>query len=218
MAGAGDGAVETVSSKRWGSINTSAIHPSSPRFDNLHGNEPDTRNTQRVDRDRFRVTRFRLSITGDADRIASLQSGYLLARWSWFRSQCNVGTALFVFDAAYGALDVAMNAQAVAVEARWGRQLMSSFHGTFSTGTLLAPSLAAVSLLPPICLALGLRWRCWRWWPPFSAVLVVAEGDEDGPAFALPVGPLAGVGALAFGVLLAEERCKAGLDREPGRA
>jgi hypothetical protein len=37
-----------------------------------------------------------------------------------------------------------------------------------------------------------------------SLIPVAAEDDDDGPAFALSVGPLAGVGALAFGVLLAE--------------
>jgi MFS family permease len=42
--------------------------------------------------------------------------------------------ALFVLGAGNGALDVSMNAQAVAVEARFPRPIMSSFHGMWSLG------------------------------------------------------------------------------------
>jgi hypothetical protein len=117
--------------------------------------------------------------------------------------------ALFVFGAAYGALDVAMNAQAAAVEARWGRPIMSSFHGTFSTGTLLGSFVAGLVAgrgVPPVphLLATGLALAVVAVVAARSLLTVAAEGDEDGPTFALPIGPLAGVGALAFGVLLAE--------------
>lgn len=44
--------------------------------------------------------------------------------------------ALVLFGIASGALDVAMNTQAVAVEARYGRPIMSSFHAVFSGGGL----------------------------------------------------------------------------------
>ena len=40
--------------------------------------------------------------------------------------------ALFIFGACTGAMDVAMNAQAVAVEKRFSKPIMSSFHGFFS--------------------------------------------------------------------------------------
>ena len=117
--------------------------------------------------------------------------------------------ALFVFGAAYGALDVAMNAQAAAVEARWGRPIMSSFHGTFSTGTLLGSFVAGLIAgrgVPPVphLLATGLALAMVAVVAARSLLTIAVEGDEDGPMFALPVGPLAGVGALAFGVLLAE--------------
>jgi MFS family permease len=46
------------------------------------------------------------------------------------------GLALFVFGAGHGALDVAMNAQAVAIEKRYHRPIMSSFHALFSIGGL----------------------------------------------------------------------------------
>jgi MFS family permease len=117
--------------------------------------------------------------------------------------------ALFIFGAAYGALDVAMNAQAAAVEERWGSPIMSSFHGTFSAGALVGSFIAAViagqGVSPTVhLLATG----------ALMAVLAVVAGRflltsatesaDDGPTFALPVGPLASIGALAFGVLLAE--------------
>src|SRR4051812_46987441 len=44
--------------------------------------------------------------------------------------------ALFVYGALYGAMDVSMNAQAVAVEERYGRPIMSFFHALFSVGGL----------------------------------------------------------------------------------
>ena len=47
--------------------------------------------------------------------------------------------ALIVFGAFNGALDVSMNAQAVDVERRHGRAIMSSFHALFSLGASRAP-------------------------------------------------------------------------------
>ena len=117
--------------------------------------------------------------------------------------------ALFVFGAAYGALDVAMNAQAAVVEERWGSPIMSSFHGTFSAGALIGSFIAAVIAgqgVPPAPHLLGtgavmavLALLAGRYLLPSAA-----ESADGGPTFALPVGPLASIGALAFGVLLAE--------------
>ena len=117
---------------------------------------------------------------------------------------------LFVFGGFYGMMDVAMNAQAVLVEERYQRPIMSSFHGFFSVGALLGAALAAFiagqginpqwhllgtgsTLVPLVLLA--------------STALIAAREQEtasDGPAFAFPVGPLAGIGAIAFCALLAE--------------
>lgn len=117
--------------------------------------------------------------------------------------------ALFVFGGAYGTLDVAMNAQAAVVEQRWGSPIMSSFHGTFSAGALVGSFVAALIAgrgVPPVLHLLGTG--------AVMAVValvasqrllpVAAESADDGPTFALPLGPLASLGALAFGVLLAE--------------
>jgi predicted MFS family arabinose efflux permease len=47
-----------------------------------------------------------------------------------------LAVTLACFGMGQGAMDVAMNAQAVAIEARQGRPLMSSFHALFSLGGL----------------------------------------------------------------------------------
>ncbi len=117
--------------------------------------------------------------------------------------------ALFVFGAGYGAMDVAMNAQAAAVEERWGKPIMSSFHGAFSAGALVGSFIAAVvagqGISPvPHLLCTGLLLAILAVVAARSLPVTAAESGDDGPTFALPVGPLASLGALAFGVLLAE--------------
>ncbi len=64
--------------------------------------------------------------------------GYLVALpWlAWAPDGPAFFLGLFGFGAAHGALDVAMNAQAVAVEERARRPIMSSFHALFSAGGL----------------------------------------------------------------------------------
>ncbi|RME98396.1 MAG: MFS transporter [Bacteroidetes bacterium] len=52
-------------------------------------------------------------------------------------SMYTLGATLFVLGASTGALDVAMNAQAVVIEQGMGRPIMSSFHAIFSAGMML---------------------------------------------------------------------------------
>jgi predicted MFS family arabinose efflux permease len=59
--------------------------------------------------------------------------------------------ALFVVGVFFSTMDVAMNAQAVAVEQRAEKPLMSSFHASFSVGGLagaLAGALHGASWIP----------------------------------------------------------------------
>jgi hypothetical protein len=60
--------------------------------------------------------------------------------------------SLILFGAAHGALDVAMNAHAVAVDKRYRLPIMASFHALFSTGGLVGAAagggLAAMGLTP----------------------------------------------------------------------
>ncbi|HYO29021.1 MAG TPA: MFS transporter [Thermomicrobiales bacterium] len=117
--------------------------------------------------------------------------------------------ALLLFGAAYGTMDVAMNAQAVLVEERYGRPIMSSFHGVFSLGGLLGAAsaglvvgagVAPVPHLLAVGLALALRVAASAW----RLIPAASERRDDGPSFALPTGPLLGLGAIGFGALLAE--------------
>ena len=117
--------------------------------------------------------------------------------------------ALFIFGACTGAMDVAMNAQAVAVEKRYDKPVMSSFHGFFSLGGLIGSGLGGLAL------ANGLS-------PSFHAFFITsimliattftvrhflpkeADASKEGSKFVLPKGPVLALGALAFMVLMAE--------------
>jgi MFS family permease len=118
--------------------------------------------------------------------------------------------ALAMLGAANGGLDVAMNAQAVAVERGYGRPIMSSFHAAWSFGGLAGAALGGLSAsqgIGPL--------------PHFSAVAVLsaiafvvaygsllpsrADASEEGaPAFARPTRALLGLGIISFCVLLGE--------------
>lgn len=53
---------------------------------------------------------------------------------AWTTSAIGLGIALFLFGLGNGAADVAMNDQAVIVEQRYGRPIMSAFHAFWSIG------------------------------------------------------------------------------------
>jgi MFS family permease len=57
----------------------------------------------------------------------------------------SLAASLFVVGALSGVLDVAMNANAVFVERSYGRPIMSSIHGTWSAGMLVASGGAAAA-------------------------------------------------------------------------
>jgi MFS family permease len=116
--------------------------------------------------------------------------------------------ALLVFGAFNATLDVAMNVQAVEVEARWGRPIMSSFHALFSAGGLAGAALSAVILaqgVGPMAHALGTALVG-------SLVIVmlrrhliaIAPSRTREPVFVRPTRALFGLGMLCFCALLAE--------------
>ena len=117
--------------------------------------------------------------------------------------------ALFLFGATGGLMDVSMNAQAVAVEARGRRPIMSSIHGLFSLGGLLGAGVTTVLLalgLPPLLAAAPVALG--------GAALLVAqvpwllprEADHpgEGQGFVLPRGPVVGLGLIGVAALMAE--------------
>lgn len=116
--------------------------------------------------------------------------------------------ALFFFGAANGVMDVAINGHAVSVERRYGRPVMSSFHGMWSLGGLIGAGLAAL-LLPVMS--------------PFSAALLTVSAGlavciialafflpstldrgAVGTAIALPNRATLGIGLLCFLAMVSE--------------
>jgi fucose permease len=119
----------------------------------------------------------------------------------------------FVLGAGHGSLDVSMNAHGVAVEGRYGRPILSSFHGLFSLGGLVggaASALAAgaeldvraqLGAIAALAAALGLGWSR-RFLPAATDALA-----HEQPLFVRPPGRLWTLGAIAFACLLIEGAC-----------
>lgn len=117
---------------------------------------------------------------------------------------------LFVFGAAMSTMDIAMNEQAVQVEQKAGRTLMSSFHAGFSigglAGALLGAGMAALSVITPF-LHFALVALL------FVIVVLVCyphllqgsqAGSEKQAAFRLPERALWAIGAIAFCSVIGE--------------
>ena len=117
--------------------------------------------------------------------------------------------ALVFFGMANASLDVAMNSQAVAVEQRYGRPIMSTFHALFSAGGLAGAAVGSLLLsrnistpvqVLGILLALGLLAAL-----ALPRLLPVAvDQANDAPAFIRPSGPLLQLGLLALFALISE--------------
>jgi HAD superfamily hydrolase (TIGR01509 family) len=117
--------------------------------------------------------------------------------------------ALFLFGAGFGAVNVAANAQGLALERLGGRSILSSFHAAFSFGGLAGAglgALAAGAAVDPVehfgatALAIGLSALVAgrRLLPPD------ADDREPTPVLARPQRALLVLGAAAFFTLLAE--------------
>ena len=61
------------------------------------------------------------------------------------RSLAGLAALLVLFGANLGALDIAMNTQAVAIEREYGRPINSGFHGIYSIGVLVGSVLGSVA-------------------------------------------------------------------------
>ncbi len=111
--------------------------------------------------------------------------------------------------AAAGVLDVTMNVQGVAVERRVTRPILSGLHAAFSlgmlVGALVAGAAAAAGLTPRAhLLAVGAVCAVVALAAGRALLPAAADARAGGPAFARPSRALAGLGAIAFCVLLAE--------------
>jgi MFS family permease len=116
--------------------------------------------------------------------------------------------ALLVFGATAGMADVAMNAQGVVVEQRYGRSIMSSLHGLWSAGGLVASAIGALAahaeldarlhflaVAVVLCLIGALACRL---------LLDIRLPDDGAPAFAMPSKAVLLVGLVGFCAVFAE--------------
>ncbi|MEN3307647.1 MAG: hypothetical protein V7603_3849 [Micromonosporaceae bacterium] len=121
--------------------------------------------------------------------------------------------ALAVFGAAAGLADVSMNAQAVLVEQRYGRSVMSSLHGSWSIGGLVGAGVAALAARADIGAPvhfLGVA-------AALGIITVIAstrllphrpEPELDAPpAFALPSRAVLPIGLVGLCAVFAEGAC-----------
>ncbi len=124
-------------------------------------------------------------------------------------SGIQLAAALFIFGAAIGSIDVAMNAHAVLVQERYGRHIMSSFHGLFSVGGLvgsiglgfliklgLTPLVAALSISGLLVLITASQYK--------NLFPHAEENTVDSFTFAVPKGPVLVLGLMCFVFFLAE--------------
>lgn len=115
--------------------------------------------------------------------------------------------ALVLLGIGTGALDVAMNAHAVAIEERFERPIMSGLHGLFSIGGLAGAALAGAAMyagmspLGHLATAAAVLGAAVLVALPF---LLLTAPSAGGPVFVLPRGPVVVLGLLALGGLLVE--------------
>jgi fucose permease len=116
---------------------------------------------------------------------------------------------LLGFGLVLGGLEVAMNAQAVAVEERAGRPLMSTFHALFSTGGLVGAGIASVLLAGGLSGAaeaalVALSLAAVSLIARRSLLTSAKERVAGGPVYVAPRGRLLGLGLVALLALLSE--------------
>jgi predicted MFS family arabinose efflux permease len=120
-----------------------------------------------------------------------------------------LAAALFVYGAAAGLMDVAMNTEGVAVEAAYARPVMVSFHALFSfggmLGSLMGSVAAARSIAPQWHLAAVGAVLAAASIPVCRHMLVnTSEPLPDPGSTRELLGPLIGLGVVAFCILLGE--------------
>ncbi len=120
-----------------------------------------------------------------------------------------LAASLFVFGAAHGAMDVAMNGWAAEVERRFERPVMSTFHAMWSLGAGLGALSGAVAngveagvvvhfIVAATAVTAPAFWLARIPWDSGRTL------KSDAPLFALPKGPLLIVGVLALCAALGE--------------
>lgn len=114
---------------------------------------------------------------------------------------------LFVFGAGVGAIDCAINVQAIIVERASGRPLMSGFHGLFSVGGI-AGAASVTALLSagatPLAATLAVVVLIVAAMVKAAPGLLATGAAAQGPFFAMPRGVVLFLGIMCFVVFLTE--------------
>lgn len=144
-----------------------------------------------------------------ATLVSVLVFCFVLPLMSLAPSAVLLGLSLFLFGVFNGSTDVSMNAQAAAIESRYGRSIMASFHALFSFGGLAGAALGGGLA----ALGVGVTQHFLMATAVFGAVALIAsrsllpagaDAQGSGPAFALPDRALAALGVVALCALVSE--------------
>lgn len=143
--------------------------------------------------------------------IAAVILSVLLIPLPWMPTSFTLWLNLFVFGMALSTMDIAMNAQAVEVEARAARPLMSTFHALFSVGGFVGAAIgvgmASYDIEPRIHLLFaGIL---------FGSMILLFQRhlldhvasektDEQEKVFQFPARPLLPLGIVAFAGAIGE--------------
>lgn len=121
---------------------------------------------------------------------------------------------LVIFGAGQGAMDVSMNTQAVTVEHRYGKPIMSSFHATWAAGATIGAGLGSLALAIDVPLVLqqsvlgvimiGGMIVAGRWLYPDDHVPEAEPGRSGGGRFSWISPRLVMIAAIMFAALLCE--------------
>lgn len=111
---------------------------------------------------------------------------------------------LFFFGSTTGFMDIAMNAQAVEVERRRGRSIMSSFHAVFSMGGLIGAGLSSlliemgVDIMIHLLLMAVIAVIVLAYMSQFLLQEAPSTADNKAPIFVLPTRALLPIGLIGF--------------------
>lgn len=115
---------------------------------------------------------------------------------------------LFCFGFLNNLFEVAMNTQAVGIEALYGRSIMASFHGLWSlaglTGVIIGTWMISLGwpVLPHFCIIAAISWALL--FISYRQLLPADQAGEDQPIFAKPDRGLLRLGLIAFASLITE--------------
>ncbi|HEY1426034.1 MAG TPA: MFS transporter [Caulobacteraceae bacterium] len=118
-----------------------------------------------------------------------------------------LAVALLLFGAALGSIDCVINIQAIAVERRAARPLMSGFHALYSLAGIVGAALVSGMIgasATPLAAALVVAAAMLLATLVARPGLLAERAAEPGPTFALPHESVVLIGAFCFVVFLAE--------------